>query len=135
MRTFKTIAVSITATLLLAAAPGANAQTQDDLRLMQTFLSIMTDYFEIIESTYGVASSPEKAAIMQMQKIKEVYEDRGEKVRSVEVLREILDRSSNPAIRNAAFMLLGDTLKDAGRTDEALEYLRRGLAENIQAAE
>lgn len=135
MRTFKTIAVSITATLLLAAAPGANAQTQDDLRLMQTFLSIMTDYFEIIESTYDVASSPEKAAIMQMQKIKEVYEDRGEKVRSVEVLREILDRSSNPAIRNAAFMLLGDTLKDAGRTDEALEYLRRGLAENIQAAE
>ncbi len=135
MRTFKTIAVSITATLLLAAAPGANAQTQDDLRLMQTFLSIMTDYFEIIESTYDVASSPEKAAIMQMQKIKEVYEDRGEKVRSVEVLQEILDRSSNPAIRNAAFMLLGDTLKDAGRTDEALEYLRRGLAENIQAAE
>ncbi|MGB5623179.1 MAG: hypothetical protein WBN65_11850 [Gammaproteobacteria bacterium] len=135
MRTFKTIAVSITATLLLAGAPGAHAQTQDDLRLMQAFLSIMTDYFEIIESTYDVASSPEKAAIMQMQKIKEVYEERGEKVRSVEVLSEILDRSSNPAIRNAAFMLLGDTLKDAGRTDEALEYLRRGLAENIQAAE
>ncbi len=135
MRTFKTFAISITATLLLVAAPGAHAQTQDDLRLMQTFLSIMTDYFEIIESTYAVASSPEKAAIMQMQKIKEVYEDRGEKVRSVEVLREVLDKSSSPAIRNAAFMLLGDTLKDAGRTDEALEYLRRGLAENIQAAE
>ena len=125
MRTFKTFAISITATLLLVAAPGAHAQTQDDLRLMQTFLSIMTDYFEITE----------KAAIMQMQKIKEVYEDRGEKVRSVEVLREVLDKSSSPAIRNAAFMLLGDTLKDAGRTDEALEYLRRGLAENIQAAE
>lgn len=135
MPTFKTFAISITATLLLVVAPGAHAQTQDDLRLMQTFLSIMTDYFEIIESTYDVASSPEKAAIMQMQKIKEVYEDRGEKVRSVEVLREVLDKSSSPAIRNAAFMLLGDTLKDAGRTDEALEYLRRGLAENIQAAE
>ncbi|MGB5208936.1 MAG: hypothetical protein WBN31_07725 [Gammaproteobacteria bacterium] len=135
MRTFKALTVSLTATLLMAAAPGAHAQTQDDLRLMQTFLSIMTDYFEIIESTYEISSSSEKAAIMQMQKIKEVYEERGEKVRSVEVLREVLDQSSSPAIRNAAYMLIGDTLKDAGRTDEALEYLRRGLQENIKAAQ
>jgi len=135
MRTFRTLTISITAAMLLVAAPGARAQSQDDLQLMQTFLSIMSDYFEIIESTYDISSNPEKAAILQMQKIQEVYEERGEKARSAEVLRQVLKDSNNATIRNAAYMLLGDTLKETGRADEALELLRRGLNENIEAAQ
>ncbi|MGI9270634.1 MAG: hypothetical protein ACR2QT_02570 [Woeseiaceae bacterium] len=134
MRTFRKITISITAAMLFVVAPGANAQNQDDLELMQTFLSIMTDYFEIIESTYDVSSNPEKAAIMQMQKIQEVYEQRGEKARSTEVLKQVLADSDNTTIRNAAYMLLGDTLKETGRADEAIQLLRQGLNENIEAA-
>ena len=135
MSTVKTLTISITATLLLAVAPGARAQTPEDLQLMQTFLNIMTDYFEIIESTYDISSDPEKAAILQMQKIQEVYEERGEKARSADVLRDVLEQSENATIRNAAYMLLGDTLKETGRADEALELLRQGLNENIEAAQ
>lgn len=135
MRSLKVVTISIIATALLTAAPGARAQSQDDLQLMQTFLSLMSNYFEIIESTYAVSSNPEKAAILQMMKIQEVYEQRGEKARSTEVLKKVLDDSRSPAIRNAAYMLLGDTLKDTGNPKEALEYLQRGLAENIKAAE
>ena len=135
MHLFKTATIAFTATVMLMAAPGARAQSQDDLELMQTFLSIMTDYFGIIESTYEIASEPEKAAILQMQKIQEVYEERGEKARSVDVLKQVLEDSNNPTIRNAAYMILGDTLKETGRADEALEFLRRGLDENIKAAQ
>ena len=135
MRTVKTAIVGITATLLLATAPASHAQSQDDLQLMQTFLNIMTDYFEIIESTYDVSSNAEKAAILQMMKIQEVYEERGEKARSADVLKQVLKDSNNTAIRNAAYMLLGATLKETGRADEALELLRRGLDENIKAAQ
>lgn len=135
MRTFRTMIIGATATALLAVAPAANAQRPEDLQLMQTFLNIMTDYFEIIRSTHDIASNPEKAAIMQMQKIQEVYEERGEKARSVSVLQEVLEDSNNPTIRNAAYIMLGDTLKETGRADEALEFLRRGLDENIRAAE
>ena len=135
MRTFKKIAVSMTAVAIMATAPAAKAQEMENLELMQTFLAIMSDYFEIIESTYEVSSSPEKSAIMQMQKIQEVYEQRGEKARSTDVLRQVLEDSSNPTIRNAAYMLLGDTLKETGRADEALQLLRQGLDENIAAAE
>lgn len=134
MRTFRKITITITAAMLFVAAPGAHAQEKADLELMQTFLSIMTDYFTIIEATHNIASDPEKAAIMQMQKIQEVYEQRGEKARSTDVLNKVLEDSNNTTIRNAAYMLLGDTLKDAGRSDEALELLRRGLNENIKAA-
>jgi len=43
MRTFRKIAISITAAMLIVAAPVAHAQKQENLELMQTFLSIMTD--------------------------------------------------------------------------------------------
>lgn len=135
MYSFRLLPLGLCLAALLAVAPSAKAQSQEDLALMQTFLSIMTDYFEIIESTYDVASDPEKAAIMQMQKIQEVYEERGEKARSAEVLRQVLEDSNNTTIRNAAYMLLGDTLKETGRADEALKFLRQGLDENIKAAQ
>jgi predicted negative regulator of RcsB-dependent stress response len=135
MHTLRTITVTITAVIMLAAAPGARAQSQDDLALMQAFLSIMTDYFTIIESTHDIAANPEKAAIMQMMKIQEVYEERGEKARSTDVLKQVLEDSDNPTIRNAAIMLLGDTFKETGRADEALAILRQGLNENIKSAQ
>ena len=135
MYSVKTFAIGIVATMLLVAAPQARAQSPDDLALMQTFLEIMTDYFQIIESTHDIASDSEKAAILQMTKIQEVYEERGEKARSATVLKEVLEQSDNQAIRNAAYMLLGDTLKETGRADEALELLRKGLDENIRAAQ
>jgi tetratricopeptide (TPR) repeat protein len=126
-----TLAIAVS---LMLAVP-AQAQTSQELQTMQTFLDIMTSYFEIIEATHDVNSHEEKAAIMQMQKIQEIYEQRGEKVRSVEVLRAVLKDSRNPTIRNAAYMLMGDTLKEAGRADEALELLQQGLRENIAAAD
>lgn len=135
MRTFRKITISITAAMLFAVAPSAQAQEIENLELMQTFLAIMTDYFEIIESTHDIASDPEKAAIMQMQKIQEVYEQRGEKARSTDVLKQVLADSNNTTIRNAAYMLLGDTLKETGRADEAIALLRQGLEENIKAAQ
>ena len=135
MRMLKTLTITITASFLLISAPSARAQSMDDLALMQTFLEIMTDYFEIIESTHDVASNPEMAAIMQMQKIQEVYEQRGNKAESVDVLMQVLEDSDNQTIRNAAYMLLGDTLKETGRADDALEILQQGLAENIRAAD
>ena len=134
MRTVKTAFVSIAATLLLATAPTANAQSQDDLALMQTFLGIMTDYLHIIESTHGIVSDSEKAAILQMQKIQEAYEERGEKARVADVLRDVLETSNNEAVRAAAYVMLGDILKETGRTDEAVQILREGLNESINAS-
>ncbi len=135
MRKTTTLVAAMTASLMLALAPASHAQTTEELELMQTFLEIMTDYFSIIEATHEISSDAEKAAIMQMQKIQEVYEERGEKARSVEVLKEVLNESRNPAIRNAAYLMLGDTLKETGRADEAIEMLKKGLDENIEAAQ
>lgn len=135
MHFVKSTAVTIIAFTLLTVAPQARAQSTDDLAMMQTFLGIMKDYFSIIESTHDVSADSEKAAIQQMMKIQEVYEERGEKAKSTTVLRNVLKESRNQTIRNAAYMLLGDTLKETGRTEEALEALQQGLNENIRASQ
>ena len=134
MNLYKQIIVGTLATLMLALAPAANAQSADDLRTMQTFLDIMDSYFGIIESTYEISSDVEKSAIFQLQKIQEVYEERGEKARSIDVFRDVLTKTDNPTIRNAVYMLISDTLKETGRTDEAIQILQQGLSENIAAA-
>ncbi len=135
MHTVKTLTVAVVAAALLGMAPQARAQDMAQIQLMQTFLDLMTQYYVIIESTHDIASDSEKAAIMQMQKIQEVYEDRGDKAKSVDVLKQVLEDSDNRAIRNAAYLMIGDTLKESGRASEALEYLQRGLNENIRAAD
>ena len=113
---------------------GASAQAPEDLEKMQQFLGIMTSYFDIIESTYDINSDAEKAAIFQMQKIQEVYENRGEKARAIGVFQQVLKDTDNPTIRNAAYMLLGDALKETGRADEAVRILQQGLQENLNNA-
>jgi tetratricopeptide (TPR) repeat protein len=135
MHTAKTLTLTAVAVVLLGATPQARAQDMAQIQLMQTFLDLMTQYYAIIESTHDIASDSEKAAIMQMQKIQEVYEDRGDKAKSVDVLKGVLEDSNNQAIRNAAYLMIGDTLKESGRASEALEYLQRGLDENIEAAD
>lgn len=135
MHTFRTLTIGVVATLCLAATPDTRAQSPEDLETIQTFLAIMTDYFKIIESTYDISSSNEKSAIMKMQKIQEIYEERGEKGRAADVLRQVLSETDNTTIRNAAFFLLGDNLKDTGRSEEAITLLREGLSENIKAAQ
>lgn len=135
MHKAKSLTVAAVAFIMLAGAPAVQAQSPENLKMMQTFLSLMQDYFVIINETHGIASDPEKAAIMQMQKIQEVYEKRGEKASSVPVLMGVLEDSRSPAIRNAVYIMLADTLNETGRSDEAIKLLREGLKENIQQAQ
>ncbi len=134
MHTVRTPLLGAVAAALIAFAPNAKAQELSDIELMQSFLDLMTQYYDLIESTHDIAGDAEKAAIMQMQKIQEVYEERGDKARSVDVLQKVLEDSRNPTIRNAAYLMLSETLKESGRASEALELLQRGLDENIDAA-
>ncbi len=128
-RTFAVLALGC----ILGAGP-VQAQSTAELERLQGFLQLINSYLTLIEKTHAVSKDPEQAAILQMQKIQEVYEERGEKAKSIAVLEDVLDNSRNQTIRNGAYFLLGDTLKETGRHDAAIELLRQGLAENIEAA-
>jgi len=132
----KSLPWAVILVMVLSFAPSVSyAQTQaSELQTMQSFLAIMDSYFDLIQSTHDIASDREKSAIIQMQKIQEVYEELGKKAKAADILRTVLEDSKNPTIRNAAYMLLADNLKDTGRADEALTLLKQALSENIAAA-
>lgn len=135
MNAMRTFALSLTTAALLAVAPSPARAQADDLAMMQRFVDLMQGYFGIIEATYEVSSEPEKAAILQMQKIKELHEERGQAAKAAEVFRDVLDVSRNPTIRSAAYVLLAETLKETGRSAEATEVLMDGLKESVAAAQ
>ena len=116
-------------------APGVMADKHEELQQVEAFLGIMTQYFTVIDSVYEVSRDAEKSSIHQMHKMQEIFEDRGDKAKMVEVLRKILEQTSNPTIRNAAYMMLGDALKETGQADAAIESLRAALAENLSRVE
>ena len=133
MKWCKPLLASVALAGVLFAAQ-AQADESQELAVMANFIDVMNGYLEIIEQTHDLASEPDKAAILQMQKLKELYEERGEKARVVDVLRQVLEESNHPAVRNAATQLLSDTLKEIGRSDQAAEILLQGIRENVAAA-
>ncbi|NNF60848.1 MAG: hypothetical protein HKO55_05830 [Gammaproteobacteria bacterium] len=135
-------AIAVSTALLVTAALPVQAQDREqrdverhELAQMDMFLSLMQQFFGIIESMHEVASDPEKSAIFQLHKIQEAYEERGEKPRTAVVMRRVLEETDNTTIRAATYLMLGDLLKENGRSDEAIEVLRRGLDESLRAAD
>ena len=135
MNVMRRLALTFAAAALLAAAPAPAHAQADELAMMQRFVDLMQGYFGIIEATHGVASEPEKAAILKMQKIKELLEERGQAANAADVFRNVLEQSRNPTIRSAAYVLLAETLKETGRSEEATRVLMEGLKESVAAAQ
>lgn len=120
--------------LLFAAlgAPHAAADQAQELETMRQFLAVMDGYYTVIENVYEVSSHPDKAAIIQLQKIEEVYKERGELARAIDVLRDAVEHGKSQTIKNAAAVMLADALKETGRSDEAVKVLRQALAPNLK---
>ena len=128
-------ALASLACLMLAVAPTTAHAQAEELGMMQRFVDLMQGYFNIIEMTHSVADEPEKSAILHMQKIKEIMEERGQAARAADVFHEVLKTSENPTIRSAASVLLAETLKETGRSDEATQVLLQGLKESVANAQ
>lgn len=119
---------------LACAAPAAFAGEAEFEMLgkMRQFIEVMQGYYALIDANHSIASNPEKAAILQMQKIQEIYKERGDSAEAVQVLRDVMETTKSDAVRNAAAVLLADTLKESGRATEAIEVLSATLERNIR---
>ena len=119
------------AVLSLAWGGAAMAAEAEDIVRMQQFLGVMEGYYSIINGVHEVARDPEKSAILQLQKIEEIYKSRGDRAESIAILREVVERTTSAAIRNAASVMLADALNETGRASEAIEVLRSALDRNL----
>jgi len=129
-----TIAIVLLSILPYTSSIYAEANVPPEIEKMHSFLELMHKFYGIVESMNRTSADPTQAAIMQMFKIQEIYEQKGNKADSAKIFRQVLETSDNPTLRNAATLMLGDILKDSGQKDEAIAILKNGLVENIKRA-
>ena len=108
------------------------ADSSDEMEYYQSILEIMESYSRIIESTHSISSDSEKAAILQIHRIQKYYKEMHDYKNAIDFLQEMLEKTKNPAIRNAVYLMLGDNLEETGRPQEAINLLKQGLDENLK---
>ena len=108
------------------------ADSSDEMEYYQSILEIMESYYRIIESTHSISSDSEKAAILQIHRIQKYYKEMDDYKNAIDFLQEMLEKTKNPAIRNAVYLMLGDNLEETGRPQEAINLLKQGLDENLK---
>ena len=117
------------------AAPIASAQQPqvEQLEMMKQFIGVMQGYYALIEQVHDIASDPEKSAILELQKIEDIYKNRGDRAEAIVVLRDVVETSPSPAVRNAAAFMLAEALNETGRAGEAVKVLQDTLNKNLSA--
>lgn len=109
-----------------------------DMESIQQYLGwtqLLKDSYDIVEDTRDIAKDSELTTILQLQKIGDIYRATGESKKLIDTLEYILKKSQNQTIRNAAYHLLSDRLRDLGEYDKSLEVLKQGLEENLKITE
>ncbi len=119
---------------LFLVSPSSPAQESGDLERMTTMLSVMNEFYGLMESVHEAARDPEMAALIQMHELQEIYKSRGELREVIPIFKGVLAKSKNPTIRAMAYMKLADTMKKLGETGRAIALLESGLQESIERA-
>ncbi len=104
----------------------------NQIEQMGRMVNLIQQFMGLIESTHAIAKDHEKAVILELHEIEEIYKKRGEPTQVIPVLEDVLQQTDNPTIRNVVYMKLTEAYKNSGRTDEAITVLRKALNENLK---
>ena len=117
------------------AAPLATAQQPqlEQVEMMKQFVGLMQGYYALIEQVHAIAADPEKSAILELQKIEDIYKNRGDRADAIVVLREVVQTSPSPSVRNAAAFMLAEALNETGQASEAVRVLTDVLDKNLKS--
>jgi len=115
--------------LQVCASPLAGNTEQ--VERMRNLLGLMQDFINVVDAVHEMASDSEKAAIHQMHEIEEIHKKRKQPEMAIKLFRSILQKTDNQTIRNAAYMRIGDLLKNTGRPEMAIQAYEKALMENI----
>ena len=132
---WRCLIASLIVAVVIAVPISANAVGPENLERGTQFMALIKSFLEVIETTHSVYGDPEKSAIFHLHKIQEIYKKKGEPKKAAEVFNNVLKTSKNKTVRNSAYIMLADVLKDSGNHDEAISVLKQGLQENLEAAQ
>lgn len=128
MKTSKTALATLITTIILAmACTGVYAEEQsegNELATIQSFLKLMDNYLKVADKYVAMVSAEETTLYLVTEKVVEIYEAKGEKLKAVPELRKILAKyGHNPTVRNLVHFKIADIYKETGQATKALEEL------------
>ena len=126
----KILAVSLLSTSILIIP--ATVRSADEFESMSKMVNLMDSFFGLMDSVYEMNADEEKAALLQMHEIEEIYKQQGKHQNAVQVYEQVLQKSKNPTIRNIAYHRMADVLKESGNLDAAVNTLNKALNENLK---
>lgn len=138
---FDTLPITLTNLILLLAllvpvtatsAPLGDGNNLERAERMQMRLRVIERYLSIVESVHSISDDPEKAVLYQLQQLEDIYKKQRAPEKIVSLYQDILSKSSNQTIRNAASMKLAQIYKRLGRDNAAEELTRKSLEENLK---
>ena len=132
LRLTRNLLILITLTGATALPAQANDPTVEQLAQMQQFIALMQGYYGVINAMHEIATDPDKSAILQLQKIEEIYKQRGDRAEAIKVLREVTASTKSDVVRNAASLMLADALNETGQASDAVAVLRAALDKNLR---
>ncbi len=107
-------------------------RAEEDFEAMTSMVNLMDSFFGLMNSVYDMNADNEKAALLQMHAIEEIYKNQGKPREVVSVYRDVLKKSKNSTVRNIAYYRMADVLKESGDLDGAIKVLNEALAETLK---
>ncbi len=125
----KTLAVIIISSGLWFST---SVNAKEDFVAMAGMVNLMDSFFGLMDSVYEMNADNEKAVLLQMHAIEEIYKQQGKHKDAVAMYRRVLDTSNNATVRNIAHHRMADVLKESGELDAAVEVLNGALVETLK---
>ncbi|MGK0180710.1 MAG: putative negative regulator of RcsB-dependent stress response [Nitrospinales bacterium] len=107
-------------------------RAEDEFQAMSNMVNLMDSFFGLMNSVYDMNADNEKAALLQMHAIEEIYKDQGRHKDAVAVYENVLKKSNNSTIRNIAYSRMADVLKESGDLEGSIKVLNNALAETLK---
>ncbi len=126
----KEVLITIILIVFIGSAPVTRAE--DDFEAMAGMVGLMDSFLGLMNSIYDMNADNEKAVLLQMHAIEEIYKNQGKHGEAVAVYQKVLEESKNSTVRNIAYHRMADVLKESGDQEGAIKVLNRALTETLK---
>lgn len=127
-----TLLLALVVPVMATSAPFDEGNNLERAERMQMRLRVIERYLSIVESVHSISDDSEKAVLYQLQQLEDIYKKQRSPEKIVALYQDILNKTSNQTVRNAASMKLAQIYKRLGRDNAAEELTRKSLEENLK---
>ena len=124
------LVMAVVFSIFMSSSPLLHAQ--EDFEAMAGMVNLMDGFLGLMDSVYEMNADNEKAILLQMHALEEIYKEQGQHAEAVKMYRRVLDNSKNATVRNMAYHRMADVLKESGDMQTAVEVLNAAMAETLK---